>query len=464
MAVHLPVVDNRSSIRNDGSRNYVHPADVHGRFTRARNAVFAALIAVYAIIPWVRINGRPAVQIDIEHRRFFLFGSTFNAQDIWMMFFLLTGVGFALVSLTAVAGRVWCGWACPQTVFLEGVFRKIERLIQGSREKRLRRNAGPFTFDTFWRKALTHALYLLGSLLLAHVFLSYFVSLPELFRMVRANPAAHPEAFAWAVGITAVLYFNFSWFREQTCVVLCPYGRLQSVLIDDDSLVIGYDVARGEPRGKARAKAEGTAGDCVDCNRCVVVCPTGIDIRNGLQMDCVACTACIDACDEVMDKLHRPRGLIRYDSLHGLRGEARKFVRPRLGIYAVLGLLGLLVATFALRRHMDFEANVLRLPGDPYVVEDGVVRNAFQIHLVNKSGGRETFDVTPRARPETTFVMPMREVTLGAMAGTELPVFITLPARAFHGDFQAEIAVHRRGAPASETIVVRAPFIGPSAP
>ncbi|MGH7297957.1 MAG: 4Fe-4S binding protein, partial [Polyangiaceae bacterium] len=220
--VHLPRVEELESaaLPGDGRRHAIQPADVRGRFHRARTVVFVLLVAFWALLPWVKIGGNPAVFLDVDRRDFFLFGATFNAQDTWLLFFLLTGVGFALVYATALAGRVWCGWACPQTVFLEGIFRRIERLIEGPREKRVRRNAGPWNADKVARKVAAHALYLAAAVLVAHVFLSYFVSIPKTFQMVRQSPAAHPEAFVWAVAMTGAFYLNFAWFREQLCVVL----------------------------------------------------------------------------------------------------------------------------------------------------------------------------------------------------------------------------------------------------
>ena len=292
------------------------------------------------------IAGHPALFIDVAARRLFFFGMTFNSQDTWLLFFLLTGIGFALVYATALVGRVWCGWACPQTVFLEGIFRRIERFIEGPREIRMRRNAGPWNADKIARKMASHVFYGAFAVVIAHVFLSYFASLPATFRMVRQNPSAHPEAFAWAVAMSLVFYINFAWFREQLCVVLCPYGRLQSAMLDEHSLLVGYDSLRGEPRGKVSAEG---AGDCVDCKRCVVVCPTGIDIRNGTQMECLACTACIDACDDVMDRLGRRRGLIRVDSEEGLAGRSRKLIRPRIVLYTALLAIGAVIALAAFR-------------------------------------------------------------------------------------------------------------------
>ena len=446
----------QSSLRADGSRNWVQPADVHGRFTRARKIVFLVLVAIWAIIPWVRIEGRPALMLDVEHRQFFLFGATFNAQDLWLLFFLLTGIGFALVFLTSLLGRVWCGWACPQTVFLEGLYRPVERLLEGSREVRIRRDKGPWNLDKIVRKVAKQIIFILLSAFVAHVFVGYFVSVPRLFAMMKERPSAHPEAFAWAFALTAVFYGNFARFREQLCIGLCPYGRLQSILIDPNSLVVGYDKKRGEPRGKA---TDPNAGACVDCKRCIAVCPTGIDIRNGLQLDCIACTGCIDACDEVMDRLHRPRGLIRYDSLNGLAGEKTRMLRPRVWLYMVLGLVGLIVATVATRTRTSFEANLLRVPGLPFLLDGADVRNAFTIHLVNKQPNAVKFLVEPLPAPGITWVVPMNEPELEGLAGVSVPVTATAIRSEIHGNVPIRIRVK---GPTEERII-EGTFVGPTA-
>ncbi len=444
------------SIRGDGRRPRIVPADVRGRFALARRAVFAALVLLWVALPWVRIGGAPGVFLDVEARRFFLLGLTFNAQDAWLLFFLLSGVGFGLVYVTALAGRAWCGWACPQTVFLEGVYRPIERLVEGPREKHLRRDAGPVTFGRVARKVAKHALFVVASLAVAHVVLAYFVSLPRAFAMVRSSPAAHPEAFAWVAAVTALLYGNLAWFREQFCVVLCPYGRLQSVLLDDDSLVVGYDAARGEPRGK---KGQ-VQGDCVDCNRCVVVCPTAIDIRDGLQLDCLACTACIDACDDVMTRLDRPRGLIRYDSLNGLAGKPRRVVRPRLVLYTVMLVVGGAVALFATRARTDFEVLASRLPGAPYTMEGGTLRNAFDLHVVNKRGEAATFDVSVDAPAGIDAVVPIARLQLDALAARHVPVFLTMPQASFHGDAPVHVRVVREETDGRDGVDAPVTFLG----
>tara|TARA_R110002096_G_scaffold436100_1_gene667670 strand:- start:34341 stop:35714 length:1374 start_codon:yes stop_codon:yes gene_type:complete len=415
-----------SSLHSDGRRNFVHPADVKGRFARSRNGMFALLIAIYILLPWVHIGGHPAVFLDIAARRFYLFGATFNAQDTFLLFFLLSGMGFALFVATAVFGRVWCGYACPQTVFLEGVFRRIERWIEGPRVQRIRRNAAPMSLDKFWRKTLKHILFFFMSAAVAHIFISYFVSLPKLWGMMHESPLNNISAFLWVFILTGIMYFNFAWFREQMCLIICPYGRLQSVMTDLDTIVIGYDEKRGEPRGK---KNDPTAGDCVDCDRCTVVCPTGIDIRNGLQLDCIGCSACIDACDEVMGKLGREKGLIRYDSQHGLRGERKTFWRPRLALYAALATAGLAVAfVFGIQSHKPFEANLLRLGSTPYIVEDdGRVQNLFEIHVVNKRDKPHTYEITPSRDDGLEYVIAIPNPTLKGGQGMRVPVFIYSP-------------------------------------
>jgi cytochrome c oxidase accessory protein FixG len=446
----------RGSLRSDGRRLAIYPADVRGRFARARQLVFWVLIAVYVALPWIPVGGHPAVFLDIEARRFFVFGATFNAQDVWMMVVLLLGVGLGLIVATALLGRVWCGWACPQTVFLEAIYRRVERWLLGSRDQRLRRAAAGWTVDRAWRTAIVHTLWIAISLALAHVFLSYFVSIPRLHDMMRGSPGAHPEAFALVMAVSGALYFNFAWFREQLCVVLCPYGRLQSVLLDQESLIVGYDARRGEPRGKA---TQADKGDCVDCKRCVTVCPTGIDIREGLQMDCIACTACIDACDDIMDRLGRARGLIRYDSQAGLRGEPSRVLRPRILAYSAVLLVGGIAAALALGARRDFEANLLRAVGAPFTLEDGTVRNSLHVHLVNKRADGATFTLAAADQGDVTVTLPVPRVALDSLAGRDVPVLVTVPRARYRPGMEVTLSVVPEGE--GEPRVLRARILGP---
>jgi cytochrome c oxidase accessory protein FixG len=450
------VVDRPSSLRSDGSRVAIVPADVAGRFTRARHALWTLLLAIGIAMPLIRIDGRPAIFLDVQDRRFFVFGESFNAQDGGLLFFVLTALGFALLVLTTTLGRVWCGWTCPQTVFLEGLFRPIERFIEGPRNTHLKRDAGVRTWDRTLRKITKHVLFALVAILIAHLVLAYFVSMPSLGTMILDGPAAHPEAFAWSTGVGVALYADVAWFREQLCLIVCPYGRLQSVLTDDDSLIVGYDERRGEPRGHGKQRAK--LGDCVDCGRCVAVCPTGIDIRHGLQVDCIGCTQCIDACDDVMTKLDKPRGLIRYDSLRGLRGEARRFWRPRLALYAVLGVVGMVVLGIAVARHQPLEATLLRERGALYVVDGALVRNTFAIHLVNKLDAPTTVALEPIDVPPGVEVDVPRTLDLAALASERASMVVRFARGAIHGTTYLHVRVTTRDA----VIVLDAPLLGPS--
>jgi cytochrome c oxidase accessory protein FixG len=310
--------------------------------------------------------------------------------------------------------------------------------------KRRTLDAAPFTAGKIFKRAVKHALFIVVSAVFTHLFLAYFVSLPEVWVMMSAAPAQHWGAFAFMAVFTGITYFVFGWFREQVCIVLCPYGRIQSALIDDHSLVIGYDTRRGEPRGKSHAPPSShlKSGDCVDCLRCVHVCPTGIDIRQGLQMECVGCTACIDACDEVMTRLHRPRGLIRYDSQNGFAGGATRWMRPRTILYFVLLLVGASVATWALSTVKPANFLVVRMTGAPYIVDDTTVRNQFFVRLVNKRNEPVRFVLhvnrTPAGVRLSGFDAP---VEVGPLGEVVQPLILQQPRAAYTGPFYFEVRV-----------------------
>jgi cytochrome c oxidase accessory protein FixG len=422
----VPAHVETSALRADGRHVAIHPLDVRGRFIRARRFAFAVLIALYVAAPLVPIRGRPAIFLDVARRRFFLFGATFNAQDFWIAAFVAAALVFSLLFVTAWRGRLWCGWACPQTVFLEALYRPIERWIDGPRNARIRRDQGRWTAGRMARLIAKYTLYVAVSSVIAHTAVSLFVSTPELVGMVREGPGRHPVAFGWSVAMTAILTFNFGWFREQFCVVLCPYGRLQSVLHDRDSIVVGYDANRGEPRGKPRATPP--AGDCVDCKKCVWACPTGIDIRDGLQMECLACAQCADACDEVMLKLHRPAGLVRYASLNQLAGRPRRVWRPRLVVYAAAAFLAVSAAAVALGARTTFEATIVRQPGVPWVTDADGVRNQLEVHLTNKRGTPARFRLAVTAPVPARIAIGQSVVDLPAMGDVRVPLVITIAA------------------------------------
>ncbi len=457
--IKQPNLDTLTSVNADGSHHFLHPADVSGRFTLWRRLFGIALIAIYVLLPWIPIGGFPAVFLDLAQRRFHFFGLTFLSEDLWIGFFLLTGLGFSLFYATALFGRLWCGWACPYTVFLEHIYRRIERLIDGDATKRRQLDAAPWTANKIARRAIKQGLYLLVSLFIAHVFVSYFVSLPRLYGYMRESPLNHAKAFGTMLFLTGSLHFCFAWFREQFCIILCPYGRIQSALTDDDTVNIGYDTTRGEPRGK---KSDLNAGDCVDCNRCVQVCPTGIDIRNGLQLECIGCAACIDACDTVMTKLDRPRGLIRYDSPKGLAGGRHRYLRPRIVLYTGLMALGAAFLGISLLSLRPAKAELIRMAGNPYYVDDAGVRNQYRLQLVTKRNEPTEFRLVLEGLPEGAVVTGLDEIiTLQAGEETVKTLIVQVPKAAYQGEFTIQL----KGlvTPGDTKLADTIEFLGPSA-
>jgi cytochrome c oxidase accessory protein FixG len=284
------------TLNEDGSRRWIRPKPSHGTYATVRRAVAYALMLVFFLIPHVRMGGKPLILLDIPRRQFTLFGTTFLPTDTMLLMLLLASIIIAIFLMTALFGRVWCGWACPQTVYMEFLFRPIERLVEGGRSGSLALDKQRSHFHP--RRLLKYAIYVVLAIFLAHTFLAYFVGTEALAQWIRRSPADHPTSFLVMAGTALAIFGDFAYFREQTCLVACPYGRMQSVLLDRQSLIVAYDPTRGEPRMKGKTRPAG-AGDCIDCGACVTTCPTGIDIRDGLQMECIHCTQCADACDEI---------------------------------------------------------------------------------------------------------------------------------------------------------------------
>lgn len=448
-----------TTINPDGSHYILHPADVSGRFTFFRRIFGIILIAVYLLLPWIPINGAPALFLDVENRRFHMFGLTLMTQDLWVFFFVISGLGFVLFFITALLGRLWCGWACPYTVFLEHVFRRIERLIDGDATARRKLDRAPSSARKTARRVVKQTLYLIASTLIAHVFISYFVSLPRLYQFMREGPLQHGATFTIISALTAVLWFCFAWLREQFCIILCPYGRIQSALTDDETVVIGYDSVRGEPRGKA---SDPDAGDCIDFTRCVQVSPTGIDIRNGLQMECIGCAACIDACNDIMRKINRPEGLVRYDSTKGLEGRKRHILRPRIWLYAGLGMIGLLALGFpAFHKAKPVFAEVSRMRGAPFFVDPTVVRNHYQLRLLNKRNQPVTFEVSLENPPSGFTLSGLgKSLELAAHAEASRPMIVINDLDQY--TVPAELTLKIKAQPGDATINQKIKFLGPN--
>jgi cytochrome c oxidase accessory protein FixG len=371
----------------------IYPSDVSGRYRRRRTWISGSLLVVFILLPWLHFGGHQAVLLDIWNGKFAIFGLHFWSHDAPILVFVFGGAAVLLAFVTSVWGRLWCGWACPQTVFVDIIFRRVERWVEGDAVKRRQLNQAPWSGGKLFKKTVKWSSYLLISLLLSHSFLAYFIGTEALGAMMRHAPSQNLGSFTAMAGMTAVVLFDFGWLREQFCTLICPYGRFQSVLMDEKSLAVHYDPVRGEPR-RGEAVQQNT-GDCVNCSKCVNVCPTGIDIRNGLQMECIACTACIDACDAVMLKVGKPIGLIRYSSNRGFNWSG--FARPGAYLAVLSTLAGGL--TWTLSHREPVEMVLIRTVGAPYeeIIRPGFdkeIVNHFKMDLLNQTFTPVTFSLS----------------------------------------------------------------------
>ncbi|MFN6093212.1 MAG: cytochrome c oxidase accessory protein CcoG [Bacteroidota bacterium] len=383
--------DSISTISKDGNRNWIFPKKPKGRFYNKRTLFSYFLLAVMFVGPFIKLNGHPFMLLNVVERKFILFGIAFWPQDFYLFVLaMLTFVVFIIV-FTALFGRLWCGWACPQTIFMEMVFRKIEYWIEGDAAQQKALKNAPPSPEKFRKRILKGSIFFLISFIIANTFLAYIIGIDELKQIVLDDPSNHVGGLIAILVFTFVFFAVYMRFREQACLIVCPYGRLQGVLLDKNSVVIAYDYKRGEPRGKLQKTAESKFGDCIDCHQCVNVCPTGIDIRNGTQLECVNCTACIDACDGIMDKIKKPHGLIRYTSENAI-AEGTKFqITGRIKAYSFVLFVLLTTLLSLLIMRSDVESTILRTPGMIYQQQnDSIYSNLYNVNLINK-----TFDQMP---------------------------------------------------------------------
>jgi cytochrome c oxidase accessory protein FixG len=403
-----------------GSRKWVYTQSIKGRWQRVHRWSSILLHAIFVVTPWITLNDHPALRIDLPARRVYVLGSVFTAGDGFLLVLLTVLLLFALFFFTSLFGRVWCGYVCPQTVFLEEWVRPIEKFIEGDRAARKALDAAPWTARKIGKKLAKWTAFAAVALFVSMTFMGYFAGAGELWTL-RAGPVNYAIVGAFA----AMWFTDFVWFREQFCNYLCPYARFQSALTDRYSLLVNYDAPRGEPR--AKGKASGQAGHCVDCDKCVVVCPQGIDIRDGFQLECVQCARCIDACTTVMDKFQKP-SLVHYSSMASDAGEGYRLVRARTLVYA--GLLSAIAALFVglVALHEPIEATVNRAPGTLFTVdEDGFVRNTFMVKVANNeaTGGTEAIGVTIEGLEGAEVIVP--PLALAAQEARTVPLVVRVP-------------------------------------
>lgn len=384
--------DSIGTVTSEGKRSWVYPKKPDGRLYKYRKWVSYFLLAILIAAPFIKVNGNQFLMFNVLERRFNIFGEIFWPQDFYL-FVLMMLIGVVFVVLFTVAfGRIFCGWICPQTIFMEMVFRRIEYWIEGDRGKQIRLDKQEWNAEKIRKKGAKWIIFFVISFLIANVFLAYLIGSDRLLLYMKEGPQAHFSTLISLLIFTGVFYFVFAWFREQVCIIACPYGRLQGVLLDNKSIVVAYDHKRGEKeKGRAKFKknedreASGK-GDCIDCFQCVQVCPTGIDIRNGTQLECVNCTACIDACNQMMEAVDLPQGLIRYASEENIEKKKKFKFTPRIKGYAAVLFILISVLTGMLFLRSDVEANILRLPGQLYEhKEDNIISNVYTYKLINKT-------------------------------------------------------------------------------
>lgn len=435
--------DTIGTLTEDGARKFVFPKKPSGKFWNYRKWVSYGLLAFLLLAPFVKINGNQFLMFNILERRFNIFGFPFWPQDFYL-FVLSMLIGVIFIALFTVAfGRIFCGWICPQTIFMEMVFRRVEYWIDGDRGAQMRLDRQEWNADKIRKRVTKWFIFLVISFIIANVFLAYLIGSDKVIQYVLEGPSNNISTLISLLIFTGVFYFVFAWFREQVCIIACPYGRLQGVLLDNKSIVVAYDHKRGEGengRKKFRKNEDREAlgfGDCIDCFQCVNVCPTGIDIRNGTQLECVNCTACIDECDHIMESINLPKGLIRYASEENIELKKKFEFTPRLKGYSavLLILIGVLVGMLLLRN--DVEARVLRLPGQLYEHKDNnIISNVFTYKLINKTTKdienvsfklRKTIGEIKMVSTENTFTVPAQGLAEGTL-------FIELPQSALSGD------------------------------
>lgn len=378
--------DHIATVDENGKRNWLYPYKPKGKLFNYRKYLSYLYLVIFFGLPFIKVHDEPLFLINILERKFILFGMIFWPQDFFIFGIgLLTFIVF-IALFTVIFGRVFCGWACPQTIFMEMLFRRIEYWIDGDAPHQKALSKAPLDSAKLFKRVSKYSLFFLLSFIIANTFFAYIIGIDELFKIIKEPISAHLGGFVSIIIFTGVFFFVYSWFREQVCIIVCPYGRMQGVLLDKDSVVVAYDYVRGEDRHKFKKNEVRSGGDCIDCNLCVKVCPTGIDIRNGTQLECTNCTACIDACDHMMESVGLQKGLIRFDSENGIKNKLKLAFTSRMKAYSAVLLLLIGIESFLLISRSDYDATIIRAKGMLYQEQpNNQVSNLFTIKLVNKT-------------------------------------------------------------------------------
>lgn len=371
--------DKPINLNERGGRKWVYAKKPTGKWF-TRRSIFAYTMLLFFIgVPFIRVNGNPLILLDIAHRKFIIFGAIFWAQDTFILALLMLSFVLFIVLFTVTFGRLWCGWACPQTIFLEMVFRRIESLIEGDSRARNKLDNSPWTANKIFKKTLKHGIFVLISIAMTNAFLMWFIGSDSWLQLISEPISSNPSGFAIMLAVSTFFYWVYSFFREQICTMVCPYGRMQGVLLDSKTIMVTYDYKRGEPRG---GKGD---GDCTDCKQCVAVCPTGIDIRNGTQLECINCTACIDQCNKIMHVTGKAPGLIRYASETSIKGGHSKIWNARNRAYSAVLLIMFSFFVYTLSNRPAIETTILRTPGLLFQDHESQISNVYNIKIVNKT-------------------------------------------------------------------------------
>lgn len=449
-----------SSVDAKGRRNWIYALKPSGKFYQYRNIIAWVCLAVFFTLPFIYLHGSPLFLFNVVDSKFIFFGKIFWPQDF---FILALGMIFFIVFIalfTIIYGRLFCGWVCPQTIFLEFVFRKIEWLIEGSPNQQKALHEAPWSARKIFKKTFKHSIFLLFSFLIAHTFLAYIVGIKSIWQWMQEPVQTHTALILSLLAFTGLFYGVFAFVREIVCTTICPYGRLQGVLYDQNTMQIAYDYKRGETRGKLKKNETRTAGHCIDCRKCVLVCPTGIDIRDGVQMDCVGCTACMDACDEVMDKVGFPKGLIRYASENEIANQKPFAFTTKMKAYSAILIILLISMSFMIITRQEVNAHIMRVKGQLFQeVDENTLSNLFEAKIINKSSDEFPVELKLESGQGKIKIIGATAFNLRPEAVNDFTFFLQIPKSEIHQTSNPiTIGVYRDG---KQIDVIQSKFLGP---